>query len=238
MRSLKLVLLLAVVAAPALFANVCVPDTLTAYIALGAQGCSVGTFDVKDFGFSVINTTAGISPSDILVTPVESGDSLGLIFDSPTHKLIVGIDSTIDLLISYFWDPGTIRSAGQVMNDPVTAPGIAELIVSGCENSNFINGVCPTTEFTSVLATDNSSKTTVASTEVFTNLVTTLGIEDEVDIEGRQCHPLAGSHSCADIVNFENSLETTPEPSAWILGLIPAGGGIMLGLRRRRQHSR
>jgi hypothetical protein len=169
---------------------------------------------------------------------VENGNTVGLIFDSPTKKLIVGIGSTIDILIGYFWDPGTIRSAGQVMNDPVTAPGLSQLTVTGCENSNFINGVCPTTEFTSVPAITNSLQATVASTQVFTTLVTTLGIQDEVDIEGRQCQPPAGSHSCADIVNFENILETdTPEPSAWILGLVPAGGGIMLGLRRRRRHS-
>ncbi|HLH43842.1 MAG TPA: hypothetical protein VKV74_12695 [Bryobacteraceae bacterium] len=238
MRSLKLVWLAGLAATPALFANVCVPDTLADYIALGAQGCSVGSFNVEDFGFSILLSTRHLSSSDILVTPVESGDSVALIFDSPTKQLKVGIDSTIDILISYFWDPGTIRSAGQVMNDPVTAPGLAELTVNGCENSNFINGVCPTTGFTSVLAIDDSTKTTVASTEVFTTLVTTLGIEDEIDIEGRQCHPPPGSNTCADIVNFENVLETTPEPSTWILGLIPAGGGIWMGLRRRRGHSR
>jgi hypothetical protein len=237
MRSLTLVAFLALAAAPSLFADVCVPDTLASYIALGAAGCMDGPFGVKDFNFTIISSTVKIGPRDITVTPVVAPDAFSLDFTSPTGKLSVGREGFIKLLIDYFWDPGDIRSAGEVMNDPATPPGFSQLTVNGCENSNFINGKCPTNPFTLILAATKPSQTELTASEVFApNTVTSLGIQNAIDIQGNRCTPPKGSTVCADITKFENRITTTPEPSALLLGLVPAGAGILWGWRRRRLH--
>jgi len=49
----------------------CVTDTLTKYINLGAQGCSIGNTVYANFSYSTpISTTTGVTPDQIKVTPV------------------------------------------------------------------------------------------------------------------------------------------------------------------------
>ena len=235
MRSLKLVLIMAVAAAPALFANVCVPDTLANYIALGSTGCSLDGLNATDFSFTDLPGSFKLPASRFFVTPVSTSNVFG--FDFTSSEFSVGPNGLLDIQINYFWDPGSIRSAGQVMNDPITPPGLSQITVNGCENSNFIMGVCPTTEFTLVLAATNPSQTTVAATEVFPpNTVTTLGIAENILVEGNNCTPPSGVHTCADIINFGSTVQTAPEPSALLLVLLPAGAGLAFGRRRRRRH--
>jgi hypothetical protein len=57
----------------------CVPGTLASYVALGAQGCAVGSSLLSNFEIlSGINLASPISPSAISITPVVSSTDIGL----------------------------------------------------------------------------------------------------------------------------------------------------------------
>lgn len=224
-RSFNPLLTFGLAVAPVLFASTCVPDTLANYEALGSAGCTNGIFDVKDFTFTLLASTVPIEASDITVTPSLGSNAFGLDFTSP--KFNVSGPNLIEFQIGYFWDPGDIRSADEVMNDPVLPPGLSQLTVLGCENANFTGLVCPTTPFMLVLAATNPTETTVTASQPFTpGTVTTVGYLDTVLLAGN------GSGS-ADIVDFKDSLTTVPEPSTLILVLLPLGAGVVRRFRRR-----
>jgi hypothetical protein len=224
MRFLKAVSLWTLTAGSALFGNVCIPDTLANYIALPPGGCLDGIYNVKDFAFTVISSTVPITANNINVIP-GGPDNFSLQFSSPLFN-VSGANS-IDVQIAYFWDPGDVRSIGEVMDDPPVFPGQSSVSIATCENSNFILNVCPTIEANALLF-DNQHVRTLYASIGFPPGVTTLGMQDTVDLQA--------NGKSADI-NFYKDI-ITPEPSALILGLLPAGLGVALGLRRRRQHSR
>jgi len=79
------------------------------------------------------------------------------------------------------------------------------------------------------------------ATQTFPTPVSTLGFRDTIEIDGNNCTPdltVNPTGTCADITHFADTA-TLPEPSAIVLGLIPAGGEVLLGwLRRRCLHPR
>ena len=239
MKSLRLLSLFAIGAAPALLAGPCVTGTLQSYIALGTTGCTLGPFTDKDFAFTDISGIP-ITASDITVTPVftstGSGPALSdLEFTSPLFN-VTGSQS-LKLLIAYFWDAADIRSLDEVMNDPVTPPALSQLTINGCENANFVGSTCPTTMFTLLLQAMNLSQTMVSASENFTpGTVSTLGMRDTIEIDGNNCSPNP-SFICADITDFHDTAQT-PEPSALLLSLLPAVLGVGLWHRRRHLHAR
>lgn len=238
MRSFRLVSLLALAAASALFANPCVTGTLTSYISLGVTGCTIGPFTVKDFTFSVISSTQPVTSSDVTLSPSIVGimQNLGI---GPTNPLspigfVAGPADSIKFQIAYFWDPGSLGSYDDAMYDPVTPPGFSRLTIDGCENANFVGLVCPTTAFTLTLAATTASQTHVTASRNFATPVTTLGIRDTIDIEGMNCAEV----KCADITGITDT-STLPEPSSLTLGLLPAAGGLLCAwFRRRSLHPR
>lgn len=234
MRAIKVLSLLAVAAAPGLLASPCTTTSLANYLLLSPlTGCALGPYNVKDWMFTVVTSTNGITAFDIQVNPIAAGGVFTFDFTSPTGKFIAGPSDTIKFEIDYFWDPGTWQGLDEIMNDPVTSPGLSQLTVNACENGNF---PCSGTTFSLLLQATNPSQTHVTGSHVFPpGLVTTLGIQDLVEIDGNGCTPPAGSSVCADIINFSDI--STPEPSALILGLLPIGAAIILR-RKLCLHSR
>jgi hypothetical protein len=234
MRSIKLLSLLAVAAAPALLASPCTTNSLSNYLLLSPiTGCALGPYNVKDWMFTVITSTNGITASDIQVSPTAGGGVYTFDFTSPTGKFIAGPADTIKFEVDYFWDPGPWQGLDEVMNDPVTSPGLSQLTVNACENGNF---PCGGSTFSLLLQATNPSQTHVTAAHVFPpGVVTTLGIQDLVEIDGNSCTPPIGSSVCADITNFTDI--SAPEPSALILSLLPAGAAFFLR-RKLRLHPR
>lgn len=234
MKSLRLLSLFAIGAASALWAGPCVTGTLQSYIALGTTGCTIGNFTDKDFAFTDISGVP-ITASNITVTPTitipSSGPALfDLDFTSPNFT-VSGAQS-LEIRIAYFWDAADVRGLEDVMNDPVTSPGLASLTISACENASFIGTICPTTLVGPLVLSDNGTTPNPTGSFSFVpGTVTTLGMLDVLQLEGNGTGSAtaSGYHDIAE----------TPEPSALFLGLVPLSVGIGFGLlKRRRLHPR
>jgi hypothetical protein len=119
------------------------------------------------------------------------------------------------------------------MNDPVTAPGLASLSISACENANFVGLVCPTTLIGPLVLADNGSNPMPQGSFSFVpNTVSTLGMQDILELDGN------GTGSASDPGGYHD-IAQTPEPSALVLGLLPVVVGFGFPwLRRRRLHLR
>jgi hypothetical protein len=234
MKGLKFLPFLALATTPALFANPCATGTLATYLVLPPTGCTLGPYNVMDWMFTVITSTNGITSSDIQINPIiPNPGEFHFDFTSPTGKFNAGPADIIKFEIDYFWDPGPWQGLDEIMNDPVTSPGLSQITVNACENGNF---PCGGSTFSLLLQATNPSQTQVTASHVFPpGVVTTLGIQDVVEIDGNGCTLPQGSSFCADIINFTDI--SAPEPSALILGLFPAGAIIVLR-RKLRLHPR
>ena len=235
MRLLRLLSLFAIGAVPALLAGPCVTGTLSSYIALGSTGCSLGPFTDKDFAFTDISGIP-ITANDITVTPLFTSPSSGpalsdLNFTSPLFS--VSGSNSLKISIAYFWDAADIRGLEEVMNDPVTAPGLASLSISACENANFVGLSCPTTLLGPLVLADNGSNPMPHGSFSFVpNTVSTLGMQDILELDGN------GTGSASDLGGYHD-IAQTPEPSALVLGLLPVVVGLGFPwLRRRHLHLR
>jgi hypothetical protein len=224
MRSASLLAVLAIAAAPALFAGPCVPDSLANYITLGATGCQNGAFNVVNFSFSMISANVTILASDITVTPFSGPSSYGLDFTSPKFNL-TGSTDFAKYLLGYTWDPGDLRSLEDIMNanSPVF-PGFATITTDGCVGQAFSGAVCGTSIQT-VTVTDNGMTATLTDSTGFSPPTGTLGIRNTIDLES--------NGASSEIAGFQN-IVFVPEPSTLVAGLLAF---VALACRRRLNRS-
>jgi MYXO-CTERM domain-containing protein len=226
MRLIRLLFLLTFAAAPSLFGAACAPALLSVYDA-PLFTCQMGSFTLKDVTYSLISGTVTIADTDITVTPSPSSDTLGLKFSSPKFS-VSGSDSA-KYLLTYFWDPGDIRWLVDVLDDPVTPPGLARIATAFCFNGEF--GVaCPPATGTVTVFDDGISPHPVASSGPLSGAcspVCTFGVQNTIELDSNS----GGSASFSD---FFNKTMVNPEPGTWTGGLL----GLALLLRFRRRHSR
>jgi hypothetical protein len=213
---------LTICSVPGLAASVCVTDTLSDYIALGATGCQLGVLTVTNFNYSYVSGDVIIAASSITVTPSTAPDLVGLMFSS-TDFSVPNTDSAVYSL-GYTFDPADIRSLEDILNaDPPTYPGLAQVTTVDCENAAFSPGCSTSTD--TVVVSDNGLSLNSPNSVAFSSPVTTLGIENTIDLD-------ATSGGSAEFTSIENQL-TLPEPSTAVpcllLGALVLG---RLGLQR------
>ena len=222
MRFCGFVLLL-VVAAPRMSATPCVTGLLSTYEALGATGCQLGGFTVKDFAYSAITTNVSILDTDITVTPVFGPDSFGLLFSSTAFN--ISGSQFAHYLLAYTWDPGSIRSLEDILNTSTpVAPGIAKITTDACRDAAFVGAVCGTTIDTLVVSHDGITPSLINSVN-YSPTIGTIGIRNTIELDTN------GASSQFD--SFGNVV-FVPEPSA-AFGMLCACGAMLL---RRHFHWR
>jgi hypothetical protein len=144
-------------------ASPCIPDTLAHYEALPATGCNVGALNFSGFSFSQSGTVM-VGDTNIMVAPVFGiiGTDYGLSFTSSGFK-VSGTD-TSTYVITYLEDPsGPIHSLDDVLDDPVVAPGRAEVDTVGCLGAAFTGAICPTSTVSIMVFDDGIAPQLTAS---------------------------------------------------------------------------
>jgi hypothetical protein len=201
----------------------CVPGTLTSYLELPREGCTIsGDVKVMDFAFDVLAANGQpVTADDIQVTPV-FGSALryGLILSSGGFS--VAGDEFATYEIRYVFDPTDIRSLEDVMGvlSPV-APGKATI-------DTF---VCPGGGFPSCNAEALSIRVFHHGTEF--DLRDSVKIDPPQRIVGvRHLIDLQANGASADFESLENAVFVVPEPATWMLML--AGSALLSGLSRLR----
>jgi hypothetical protein len=144
-----------------LSAGPCMPDTLAHYETL--TSCNVGPLIFSGFTFSQSGTVT-VGDTNIMVAPVFGiiDTDYGLSFTSTGFK-VSGTD-TSTYVITYLEDPtGPIRSLDDVLDDPVLAPGRAEVDTVGCLGAAFTGAICPTSTVSIMVFDDGIAPQKTAS---------------------------------------------------------------------------
>jgi hypothetical protein len=123
----------------ALAAPMCKTDTLASYISLGATGCEigVGTFS----GFQVLPPITGalpIAPGNITITPVQSGNTLGL--DVMINATAMAGELRQALLGYMLMAPSITGSMVTVSGTSTTGNGFVTDIQNYCAGGTFLPG--------------------------------------------------------------------------------------------------
>jgi len=226
-------------AATALAGPLCIPGgSLASYEALGASGCVVDpttSVAVGSFSYTVLPSTGVITPdTDIFVTPVFLGSGhIGLNFTSASFG-VTG-SQFVDYQIGFTWDPPPIRSADDLLEDPVVPPGSAQVTTSLCLGAAFTGTVCPLS--TALLTVSDDGISPMLTDAVSFASVTTLGVLDTLLLNGGGSSESPGVSTdnavlggSADITGFSNDVTLVPEPATWV---IAACGLLALAWRPR-----
>jgi len=225
MRPIGLLFLLAL-SVPSVYASPCVSASLASYVALGAGGCGVGPFTVKDFSYSVVSANVAISGSDIMVTPVFGPDSFALLFSSTSWN--ISGSQFAHHLLAYTWDPGSIRSLEDILNTSTpVAPGVAKITTDACRDAAFVGNLCSTT-VDSILVSHNGITPNLVAAVNYSPPIGTIGIRNLIELDAN------GASSQFD--SFSNTV-FVPEPGSWLLVLVGLlwVAGRRLGVRLSRR---
>ena len=163
-------------------AGPCIPDTLANYEALPATGCNVGPLNFSGFSFSQSGTVM-VGDTNIMVSPVFGiiDSDYGLSFTSSGFK--VSGTNTSTYVITYLEDPtGPIRSLDDVLDDPVVAPGRAEVDTVGCLGAAFTGGICLTSTVSIMVFDDGIAPQKTAS--VFFPGQSMVGVQNTILLKG------------------------------------------------------
>src|SRR5437764_1493369 len=147
MRPLHFTLLLAATlgCAPYLRASACTTSPLSVYDSAGFT-CQLGPFTMADFTYTFLAGTFTVPDTAITVTPLNGTDFFAMEFSS-TQFSATGSDFT-RYLLAYTFDPAPIRSAEDILNDPVIFPGLVQITTDICRDAAFTGAVCPTSTAT------------------------------------------------------------------------------------------
>jgi hypothetical protein len=200
-------------AASLLQAGPCAIDSLANYETLPPSGCTVGGLQFSGFGFTVGPNGGGavvIGAGAITVTPLTGAES-GLSFTSGGFNVVN--TGFVSYIITYTEDPsGDIRSMDDVLDDPVTAPGVGRIDSLGCLGASF-SPTCPTSTV-SVSVFDDGIAPQLTKSVNFAG-VHILGVQDTISLDGH------GTGSVS--MNGFGGSSFIPEPSTMWLGLPVAG---------------
>ncbi|HYW44417.1 MAG TPA: hypothetical protein VE959_16260 [Bryobacteraceae bacterium] len=218
-----ILLLLALGAAEGLLASPCVPALLSVYDGAGFT-CQFSGFTLTNFSYTFVSGTVTIPDSSILVTPVTGPDQLSLAFSSGSWS-VSGANSS-KYVLAYTWDDfGPIRSLEDILNDPVSSPGLAKITTDICIGAAFAGTVCPTTT-TSITVFDDDIAPVLSATALFSPPVSILGLRRTIELDGNT----TGSAS----LNSLTSQVVVPEPATIGSGLL----ALALGLAKLRLERR
>ncbi len=204
-----------------LHGGTCVTDSLANYEALPPSGCTAGSLEVSGFSFAVGPNGGGatvIGAGAITVTPLTGAES-GLRFTSSGWS-VTGV-GFVTYIITYTEDPaGDIRSMDDVLDDPVTAPGVGRVDSLGCLGASFSPG-CPTSTV-NVSVFDDGIAPQLTNSVTFPG-VNVLGVQQTVSLNGH------GTGSVS--INGFDALSSVPEPSTLWLTL-PLSALVLAGRAR------
>jgi hypothetical protein len=202
-----------------LFAGTCAADTLANYIGLGATGCTVGPLTFSGFSFSVLSTGGSpliVNASQINVTPL-LGNTFGVGFSSSGFR--ESGNNFVNYSIGYTEDPeGPIQSLDDVLDDPVTPPGLGQVTTVGCLGAAFSGTTCPTSTFSLVVFDAGTSSQLRAST-TFSG-VSILGIQKTITLNGNNSGNSANTGGSVTINGDRSSSTVVPEPGTFFAGAL------------------
>ena len=216
----------ALLLAPAAFADpMCVPGTLTSYIAL-QPGCQIGPIlNFEGFGFSVASSAGGAvagSTDNIFVTPkITPGSAFGVDMDFTGFSVTSG--QSISYLLTYTIDePPIIRGYTTNLSDPPTPPAFTLVVTELCLGAPFDGATCPNPAIVQVLS-DSQGRSVLQASNTFSP-VGVLGVRTTITLDASQ-------GGFADILGYGGSA-VVPEPASAAI----TGAGLLLlasFLRRR-----
>ena len=204
--------MLLVLATRSFSAPVCMPDTLTNYIGLGAGGCTINGELVNNFSFSFTTTLSSpLTSGGITVTPSFTLNAFQLLFsaagNTPSTGFVVTGTDTAQYEIDYTWDPVVIGAEDDMVTNTPVFPGTATVTSKLCAGQAFGGILCPTaasaTNTLTVFSNGNippPSRTTFAP-------VLVVGSINVIDLQAN------GASSA--IRGFQQSV-FTPEPGTWL----------------------
>jgi hypothetical protein len=223
MRPLRFAVLavLLFAAAEGMIAAPCTTAALSVYDAVSFT-CTLGPFTVTNVTYAYVSGTV-IPDTAITVTPLTNPLSFGLKFSSSAWT--VSGSASSDYNLTYTWDPGTIRSLDDFLDDPVTPPGLASITTSVCPNANFSAGCLGET---SITVFDDGISPSKSASDPFIPPLNTVGVQNTILIEG------GGAGGNATFTDFGNVVDI-PEPNSIFGGLFGLGLTLALKLRRKRR---
>jgi hypothetical protein len=204
-----------------LLAGTCASDTLANYIALGATGCSVGPLTFSGFSFSVLSTGGTpliVNASQINVTPLLTNTfTFGVDFSSSGFR--ESGNNFVNYSIGYTEDPeGPIQSLDDVLDDPVTPPGLGQVTTVGCLGAAFTDTTCPAATV-SLTVFDAGTSSQLKASATFTG-VSILGIQKTITLNGNNSGNPANTGGSVTINGDRSSSTFAPEPGTFFAGAL------------------
>ena len=219
MRKLILCMSMFLLSVSQLLAGTCAPDTLANYIALGATGCTVGPLTFSGFSFSVLSTGGSpliVNASQINVTPLLS-NTFGVGFSSSGFR--ESGNNFVNYSIGYTEDPeGPIRSLDDVLDDPVTPPGLGQVTTVGCLGAAFTGTICPDSTV-SLMVFDAGTSSQLKAFTTFTG-VSILGVQKTITLNGNSSGNPNNTNGSVTINGDSSSSIFAPEPGTFFAGAL------------------
>jgi hypothetical protein len=212
---------LAVLAAPVL---PCAPGTLTDYVNLGSDGCTIGDKVLFDFiDLTIPNGAVPIDFASIFVTPVSSEFVAELRFAVDGSA---GPHQFLDAHFAYSVTTNGFPMVGlrlEMTGASATGDGATTVITDACIGDVFNFDVCFAD--TATLITAATAFDAVTSDETTFPPTNTLGVANDIGIDGG----LGGSARLGTVVNH---ISEVPEPATLLL----CAAGLIAAVWLRRRH--
>ena len=216
----------------ATIAAVCTPGSLDTFIALGASGCEVGAFSVKNFSFSSQSgdNFVQVAPSDVDVNAALVGGSVQVNFGS--DKFDITGDQRISAFLDYTIDPQPpiLDDMGIAFSafSPV-APGFARLSADICAGGLLSNS-CQGGAFARLDLADfghGNPNNVLSALFKFPNPVSLVDVRLSLDMQAN------GASSQIDGIGTVTDVVPEPSTFATVFGAALLGG--VAGLRKCRR---
>jgi hypothetical protein len=202
-------------------ASACSHGSLSNYIGLGTDGCTIGSNTLFDFAtLSGTSAATPISPNDVSISPFGSGASPGLAI---TVSVSASSERVLEALFTYrmagnSYVGSTISLAGSSESGDGAVTGIQNFCANGTFGPDGVSGCSGTPG--SLLTLDGIQNTDATSY----NRASMLSVTDDLTIDGG----LTGSASAGTL---SNQFNTVPEPRAALL----TGVGVLIAVVIRRK---
>jgi hypothetical protein len=211
---------------------ICVSGTLASYVALGAQGCSIGSNLLSGFDIlSGINGSTLISPSDINVTPVMSASDIGLTLSVSSNASGGAI---LEALVSYrisggSYLAGSISASGTSTSGNGVVTDVQNFCLGGSFGPDGVSGCSTGRSGNLLLVGDGAVSTSFAS-------ATSLSVTDDITFDSGGSG--SGNRAAGGIFtdSFTSGLASIPEPCT--LSLLIAGSLSLAFVRFRNGNRR
>lgn len=210
---------------------ICVSGTMASYVALGTAGCALGSGVLSGFdALPGINLALPIAPSGIIITPVTSANSFGLMFSLSADA---SGGSILEALFTYSISGGVaIGSSISASGTSASGNGAVTDIQNLCLGGSFgVDGVtgCSTGRTGSLLLLGNGSMSTSFAAAASLNVTDDLTFDSGGSGSGNR----AAGGVFTD--SFASAVGNVPEPRTLSLLIAGAISAAFIKVSNRRR---